>query len=108
MVSICTYSCLVFLLYNITTVYFVQTPVKKNEDESPQTNSEIENLSEEVEKLNQQNQIQTQEFCTGNSDHSSSVSEVSTVFMIECKILKFIESAVCTTIENSWVFTYLL
>ena len=53
----------------------MQTPVKEKEDESPQTNSEIENLSEEVEKLNQQTQIQTQELCTGNSDHSSSVSE---------------------------------
>ena len=82
--------------------------VKEKEDEGSQTNSEIENLSEEVEKLNQQNQIQAQELCTGNSGHSSSVSEVTTVFMIECKILKFIESAVCTTIENSWVFTYLL
>ena len=58
-----------------------------------------------MERLNQQTQIQTQEFGTGNSDHSSSVSEVSTVFMIDCKILK---SAECTTIENSWVFTYLL
>ena len=97
-----------FLIYSITTIYFVQTLVKEKEDESPQTNSKIENLSEEVEKLNQQTQIQTQELCTGNSDHSSSVSEVITVFMIDCKTLKFIESAVCTTIENSGVFTYLL
>ena len=86
----------------------MQPPVKEKEDESPQINPEIENLNEKVERLNQQNQIQTQELGTGNSGHSSSVSEVSTVFMIECKILKFIESAVCTTIENSGVFTYLL
>ena len=87
----------------------MHTLVKEKEDESPQTNLEIENLSEEVEKLlNQQNQIQTQELGTGNSGHSSSVSEVSTVIIMICKILKFIESAVCATIENSRVFTYLL
>ena len=74
-----------FLIYNVTTIYFVQTPVKEKEDESPQTNPEIENLSEEVEKLNQQSQIQTQELGTGNSDHSSIVSEVSTVFIASGK-----------------------